>query len=120
MKTVNIHKDKEMEVLIDKDTKVRLGFAGWINIDNESVYVDTRNGTGYDIVIKKLDRMIKFLASKYKFSGFTFEDAKQHVCMHVLEGIPKFDPTRENVKLSTFLQMRIQRRLINEIRDNSR
>lgn len=119
MKTINVSKDKELEIFTDSKTEEFLGFAGWINIDNEKVYVDTRDGTGYDKIINKMSKLIKYLASKYKFNNFTFEDSKQNIAMHILEGIPKFDP-RKNIKLSTFLQMRINRRLINEIRDDSR
>lgn len=119
MKTINANKDKELEIFIDTNTNEYLGFAGWITVDDESIYVDTRDGSGYDRVIAKMTKLIKYLAAKYKFSGFTFEDAKQHVSLHIIEGMSKFDPRKE-IKLSTFLQMRINRRLINEIRDDSR
>ena len=119
MKTINANKDKELEIFTDPNTNEYLGFAGWIVVDGESIYVDTKDGTGYDRVIVKMSKLIKYLASKYNFSGFTFEDAKQHVSLHIIEGMSKFDPRKE-IKLSTFLQMRINRRLINEIRDDSR
>jgi len=119
MKTINANKDKELEIFTDTNTNDYLGFAGWITVDNEAIYVDTRDGTGYDKIIVKMSKLIKYLATKYNFSGFTFEDAKQHVSLHIIEGMSKFDPRKE-IKLSTFLQMRINRRLINEIRDDSR
>ena len=106
MKTLNSRKNKS-------------SFAGIVDVYDEKIYIDTDSGEGYDKVIIKLDKLINFLAVKYRFHGFTFEDGRQHVTMHILEGIPKFDPTK-GVKLSTFLQMMVARRLINELRNESK
>lgn len=114
MKTIN-SEEKDYEVFLGPNNEY-LGFAGKVQIHDSEVYVDTRTGKGYDEVLKKLDRLIRFLASKYRFKGFTNEDSRQHISMRIIEGIPKFDPRKE-VKLSTFIQMRVNRRLINELRD---
>jgi RNA polymerase sigma factor (sigma-70 family) len=106
MKTLNSRKNKN-------------SFAGTVDVYDEKIYIDTDSGEGYDKVITKLDKLINFLAVKYRFHGFTFEDGRQHVTMHILEGIPKFDPTK-GVKLSTFIQMMVARRLINELRNESK
>lgn len=116
MKTLN-SKQKEMQVFLEENSII--GFAGSVDVYDSKIYVDTRTGQGYDQVIQKLDKLISYLATKYRFPGFTFEDGRQHVVVHILEGIPKFDP-RKNVKLSTFIQMRVSRRLINELRNESR
>jgi DNA-directed RNA polymerase sigma subunit (sigma70/sigma32) len=107
MKTLNSRKNKQNS------------FAGTVDVYDEKIYIDTDSGEGYDKVITKLDKLINFLAVKYRFHGFTFEDGRQHVTMHILEGIPKFDPSK-GVKLSTFIQMMVSRRLINELRNESK
>lgn len=118
MKTLNIHTDSS-EIFIDSATKKYTGFAGKVHIYNSEIYVDTRNGTGYDTIVKKLSKFIKYMATKYNIDGMDVEDLEQEVVVYILEGIPKYDP-RKNTKLSTFLQMRTNRRLINDIRDQGR
>lgn len=121
MKTLNITSNNkiEPEVFIDPDTEKCVGFVGCVQLYDEEVYVDTRTGKGYDRVIAKLDKFIKYLSHKYNFPGLSLEDIQQNIALYILEGIPKYDP-RKNTKLSTFLQMRIDRRLINEIRNQGR
>jgi len=118
MKTINIKKKSDLEIFVDIDNRPR-GFAGTIAIYDSAIYVDTRNGTGYEAVINKLAPLIHKFMSKYHFTGNGPEDTQQDIALHIIEGIPKFDP-RKDVKLSTFLEMRINRRLINEIRDKNR
>ena len=95
------------------------GFAATVKVKDTEIYVDTQTGTGYTEVLKELHSMIDYLAGRFTFDGFTLDDNKQHIAVMVLEGIPKFDPTQES-KLSSFLQMRIGRRLINELRDRNK
>jgi RNA polymerase sigma factor (sigma-70 family) len=118
LKTINLK--SKVKTFYDPKTDKYFGFAGIVKLYNKEIYVDTRNGTGYDKVIKELDRYIIRLSYKYNLSnlGFTFEDTKQHIIMRILEGIPKYDPNRKTT-LSTFLHMRIERRIINEIRNSS-
>lgn len=116
MKTINSG-SKEMKLFLDGETLT--GFAGPVKVFKKDVYVNTKTGVGYDKVIKELGNLINFIAHKYHFDGFAVEDTKQHIIVHILEGIPKFDP-RKNVKLSTFIQMRVTRRLINEIRNDAK
>lgn len=117
MQTINSNKIK---TFYDSDTNEYLGFAGDVKLYNKEVYVDTRDGTGYDKVISELDRYITHLAYKYNLSGlgFNFDDTRQHIILRILEGIPKYDPDK-NTTLSTFLHMRIERRIINEVRNVS-
>lgn len=118
MKTINLNSNK-IQTFYNSDGKYE-GFAGVIKLFKNSVYIDTRNGIGYDKAMKELEPYVNYLANKYNFSGlgFSYEDTKQHIIMRILEGIPQYNPTRET-KLSTFLYMRIERRLINEIRNLS-
>jgi RNA polymerase sigma factor (sigma-70 family) len=117
MKTIN--SNSKVEMFYDKDKKYT-GFAGKVKLYSKYVYIDTRDGTGYGEVIDILNKYVGYLSYKYNLSslGFTFEDTKQHIIMRILEGIPKYNPNK-NMALSTFLHMRIERRLINEIRNSS-
>lgn len=117
MKTLNGHKNKELQIYNEEESLT--GFAGLVEVYDEQIYVSTLTGEGYEKVIKKLDKLINYLAIKYRFNGFTFEDGRQHVVVHILEGIPKFDP-RKGVKLSTFIQMMVSRKLMNELRNDSK
>ena len=105
--------------LLYNEQQEYIGFAGPVKVRNQDVLIDTRTGLGYDKVIDILGDMIGFLACKFDFDGFTSEDNKQHVVLRILEGIPKFNPNKDT-QLSTFLQMRISRLLINEIRNANR
>jgi len=118
MKTINLQ--GKIKTFHDSETDKYLGFAGTVKLYDKEVYIDTRNGTGYDEAIKILHKYVNHLAYKYNLSslGFAFEDTKQHIIMRILEGIPKYDPSRKTT-LSGFLHMRIERRIINEIRDTS-
>lgn len=119
MKTLNVsNNNSDIEVFFDNDGN-NIGFCGNVLVFSKSIYVDTRNGEGYYDVIKAFQPVIKNLANKYWFCGSSFEDKKQDIILLVLEGIPKYDPRKE-MKLSSFLQMRVNRRIINELREESR
>ena len=62
--------------------------------------------------------MHKF-CKKININGNHIEDTKQDIIVHILEGIPKYNPGK-NTKLSTFLEMRVGQRLINDLRNQSR
>jgi len=121
MKTINSKKSENtaLEIFVDPKTQEYLGFAGIVSLYDTHVYIDTRNGKGYDEVIKKLGPLIHKLMSKFHFNGNASSDTKHDIIVHILEGIPKYDPSK-NTKLSTFIEMRVNRRLINELRDKSR
>jgi len=106
----------ETELFYEQDKYI--GFSGQVCVYKEEIFVDTRTGVGYDKVIEKLQPYINNIVRKYGFEnvGFSVEDAKQHIIMRILEGIPKYDPQR-NTTLSSFLYMRVERRVINEIRN---
>jgi len=111
MKTINSKKRSK--------AKKKDYFAGLAAVYDSKIYIDTRDGTGYEAVINKLRPLICKFALKYRFNGNSFDDTRQDVIVHILEGIPQYNPNR-NMKLSSFLQMRIGRRLINELRNKSR
>jgi len=119
MRTINSKKNAKDFVAFKDDSDKSTGFSGTIALYDSEVYVDTRDGTGYKEVIEKLQPLIHKLASRYHFNGNSIEDTRHDVIVHILEGIPKYNPDR-NTKLSTFLEMRVNRRLINDIRNKSR
>lgn len=92
-------------------------FFGKAKIYDDEVYIDTRIKKGYLEVIEKLKNMIDYLSNKYNIPGNTISDTKQDIIVYILEGIPKFNPNKD-MKLSTFLQMRVEQRLINRLRYN--
>jgi RNA polymerase sigma factor (sigma-70 family) len=95
------------------------GFAGLVKVKDQELFVDCRSGVGIDKVVAAMSDLISYLASKFNFDGFDLEDKKQHIALRIVEGIPQFKPDK-GAKLSSFLQMRITRRLINEVRDANR
>lgn len=119
MKTINIKTKNKIKVFYDRETNKYTGFMGKVKLYNDEVYIDTRDGTGYDKMFLKLEKMINYLAHRYNIPGNTIEDTKQDIAIYILEGLVKYKPNKKT-KLSTFLQMIINRRLINELRDNGR
>lgn len=106
--------NENIELFYDNDKYI--GFSGVIRIKNKDININTKTGLGYDKVICELKDMINYLSNKFNLESFTKEDNKQNIILKILEGIPKFHPHKE-MQLSTFLQMRISRKLINETRD---
>lgn len=116
MKTINTKKSgNKDEVLTNKNTDIQYGFAGMAKIYDSEVYIDTRDGTGYDKAIVKFKPLINRLSKKYNFRGNTIEDTKHDIIIHILEGIQDYNPEK-NMKLSTFIEMRASKRIINSVR----
>lgn len=113
MKTVNIKSD--IQTFYDSNNKIK-NFVGEAKVYNEYIYVDTRNGEGYDKVLKKMGGYIYHLSNKFDLSndGFDMEDTKQYIGMLIIEGIKAYDPGKK-ASLSSFLHIRIERLLINRI-----
>ena len=96
----------------------RIAFVGEAQVLDERIYVDTRSGAGYDAVLKKLAPMIKHLTFKYSLYGNEADDTKQDIIVHMLEGLPKYNGNR-GIKLSTYLQMCVETRMINAFKFHS-
>ena len=109
MKTINSRRQirHKVEIFIDPKTGKNNGFVGFVTLYDAEIYVDTRDGTGYSEVIKKLEPLICRFAHKYHFNGNAFEDTKHDVIVHILEGIPKYNPNKE-MKLSKNLSKKIK------------
>lgn len=123
MKTINSKKafvkKNEIETFHDPHTNEYLGFCGPVRLYDSDIYIDTRTGQGYDEVIKKLSALVRKFMMQFHFNGNSSADTKHDIIVHILEGIPKYNPGK-NTKLSTFIEMRVNRRLINDLRDKSR
>jgi RNA polymerase sigma factor (sigma-70 family) len=111
--------NKDLLIFTDSKTKEYSGFAGTVELYDSSIYIDTRNGIGNDEVIKKLMPLIHKLMRIFRFNGNTANDTKHDIIVHILEGIPRYDP-RKNTKLSTFIETAVCNRLKNRLRDKSR
>lgn len=89
-------------------------FAGDVLVYDQSIFIDTNNGIGYEDVVNAMNPYIEWQASKIKLNGYDRDDIKQFVIMTILDGIKKYDPTY-NTKLSTFLFIYVKNRIISKI-----
>jgi len=92
-------------------------FSGTVELYNKKIFIDTKTGDGYKELFHSIKKMVEYMASKYQIQGFDIDDNIQYINVCVLESIKNFDPTK-NMKLSTFLQMIVKRRMINRLRDD--
>lgn len=111
--------DNNISTFFDPQTKKYLGFAGIVSVYDSEIYVDTRNGKGYDKVISKISPFINKISTKFKFFNDSREDTSHDIVVHILEGIHDFDPNRD-MKLSTFLEMRVSKRIINSLKSRNK
>ena len=82
---------------------------------DESVFIDTKTGEGVDQVIKKITPLIEGMAARSHIAGYSFEDIKQEICLLVVDGVKKYDPSRD-VKLSTFLHWHLKNKFITKLK----
>lgn len=104
-----------MECKIFRKNGKHYGFAGSVKVYDDDIFIDTRNGKGYDLLFNKMRQFVSYTASKYNMENQDLDDMEQNVALYILEGLPYYNPNR-GTKLSTFLQMRINRQIINEIK----
>lgn len=106
-------KEKDVDTFYDGEGNY-LGFAGFVDVYKKKIFIDTRNGTGYDDLLETLDGYINKVSSNYRVDGQSYEDIKQDIVLKILEGVPKYNPNK-GTKLSTFIYMRTKRMLINDM-----
>ena len=90
-------------------------YKGEVHMYDEVILVDTKTGRGVDRVIKKITPLIDGMASRSHITGYSFEDIKQEICLLVVDGVKKYDPSRE-VKLSTFLHWHLKNKFITKLK----
>lgn len=93
-------------------------FIGEAEVYDENIYLNTETGVGYDKLIEKMDEYISRTALKCNLDGFDTSDLKQNIILYVLEVARKYNPNK-GMKLSTFIQMSVKRRLINKMRNQN-
>lgn len=86
-----------------------------VKMYDEEYDINHENCNGYEKVIKKIDPLLNKYARKLCAFGLDFEDAKQDVTIILLEGIRNYDP-KKSVKLSTFLHVHINNKVISKIK----
>jgi DNA-directed RNA polymerase specialized sigma subunit len=91
--------------------------AGFVMVCGKEVYVDVRTGTGFCEVFDLMKDIIGSLARKYgPTNGWkSVEDARQDVCVAMLEGMARYDAMR-GAALSTFLYKFVSDRMIDRLR----
>ena len=93
-------------------------FDGVMGVLDSKIYVNSKTKEGYMRVVNKMAPVIHKYAVKF-LSYNDIEDVKQDIIVHILESIPKYSPSK-GTKLSTFLEMRIYRMLVNIVRNDNR
>ena len=94
-------------------------FAGNVLVHDKVIYIDTSNGTGFQKVFENLSGTILKLSHFGACNFGSFEDAKQEICLVMLEGILKYKPDKD-ASLSTFLYRVGYNRIIDQARKNIR
>jgi len=92
--------------------KCKKYFKGYIDILGQSVYVNSRDGTGLGTVLELMKPTIGYLT---KFSAsIDMEDKKQDVCVAMIEAVSLYKPQKG--KFSAFLFTFVKHKLINQAR----
>lgn len=73
------------------------------------------SGMTSDQVVRQIEKVVKRIAPKYTFYGYTVEDISQESFIICMEALPRYDATRP---LENFLSVHLSNRLKNFVRDN--
>ena len=73
------------------------------------------SGMTHEQVLIQIEKVVKRIAPKYTFYGYTVEDISQESFIICMEGLPRYDATRP---LENFLSVHLSNRLKNFVRDN--
>lgn len=73
------------------------------------------SGMTADQVVRQIEKVVRRIAPKYTFYGYTVEDISQESFIICMEALPRYDATRP---LENFLSVHLSNRLKNFIRDN--
>ena len=95
------------------------GFIGKAFIYDEEIFINTKTGEGYDVVVGKMKNYIDWYSGKIRLAGFERDDIKQLIVMILLDGIRRYNPQLK-IKLSTFLYVHIRNRIISRIKEETR
>jgi len=73
------------------------------------------SGMTADQVVRQIEKVVKRIAPKYTFYGYTVDDISQESFIICMEALPRYDATRP---LENFLSVHLSNRLKNFVRDN--
>lgn len=73
------------------------------------------SGMTADQVVRQIEKVVKRIAPKYTFYGYTVEDISQESFIICMEALPRYDAARP---LENFLSVHLSNRLKNFVRDN--
>jgi RNA polymerase sigma factor (sigma-70 family) len=110
---------------LDVNTSLRVeenksyNFVGKALIYDEEIFINTKTGEGYDLVIGKMKNYIDWYSGKIRLAGFDRDDIKQLIAMILLDGIRRYNPSLK-FRLSTFLYVHIRNRIISRIKEETR
>lgn len=93
--------------------------TGNMMINGKSVYINISTGEGFDEAFRLMEGTIHKLALKSWVVFESVEDAKQEVCLLMLEGMLHYDKSR-GAALSTFLYQYAYNRIVDRIRSVNR
>jgi hypothetical protein len=99
----------------------RKQFAGKVTVFGNNIYIDTSNGTGFHEVFQIMNPAINSMAiDHHAWGSFSnFDDARQDICLAMLEAIVKYNSNR-GASLSTFLYAIGNNRAVDAYRKNIR
>lgn len=86
-----------------------------VKMYSDEVTICHKSGSGYDLILKKIDPLLNKNAKRLCKFGYEFEDAKQELIIMILKGIKNYD-LEKGVKLSTFLHIHLNNKIISKIK----
>lgn len=90
-----------------------------VKMYDEEYEICHKSCSGYEKVMNKIDPLVNKYARKLCAFGLDFEDSKQEVLIILIEGIKNYDEKKQ-VKLSTFLHVHLNNKVISKMKTLSK
>lgn len=88
-----------------------------VRMYDEDILINKKSGKGFQKVLDKIDPLISSMAVRYKINNYAVSDLKQELYLIAVQGIKAFDPNK-NVKLSTFLHVHLNNKIISKLKSS--
>lgn len=88
-----------------------------VRMYDEDILINKKSGKGFQKVLEKIDPLISSMAVRYKINNYAVSDVKQELYLIAVQGIKAFDPNK-NVKLSTFLHVHLNNKIISKLKSS--
>lgn len=88
-----------------------------VRMYDEDILINKKSGKGFQKVLDKIDPLISSMAVRYKINNYAVSDVKQELYLIAVQGIKAFDPNK-NVKLSTFLHVHLNNKIISKLKSS--